>query len=118
LSHRISARCKITDRNYLLDALDALGWKHSASCVNDTITLGNSMSLVQNRDGTWQVTGDPYYEMGALRDYYNNTSKLIADLQTHYNNFMARDKLESMGFYLTDEEETQEEIVLTFDNGM
>lgn len=31
---------------------------------------------------------------------------------------MAEDKLSQMGFYLEDSEETSDEIVLTFENGM
>ena len=116
MSHRIEARCKITDRNYLIQAIQALGWTFSEA-RNGEIKLGNgSLSLTQNQDGTWNVTGDPYYDDGKLRRYYNNTPKLLADIQYHYNKVMAGDKLSQLGYYLSQQEETTEELTLVFDN--
>ena len=117
MSHKITAHTKITERDYLLKALDSLGWTYVEAITGD-INLGNgSVYLSQRQDSSWQIEGDPYYDLGKLRDYYGRTNELIADLQTSYNTVMAKDKLENMGFYLQQEEDNREEIVLTFDNG-
>jgi hypothetical protein len=116
LSHRIAARCKITEKNHILSALEKLGWVFSTGAHG--IKLGDTLELIQQKDGTWQITGDPYYDSTGLKKYYNNTSQLIADLQTYYNQSMAVDRLQGMGFYLEQEENNKDEIVLTFDNGM
>lgn len=116
MSHRIEARSKVTDRNYLIQAIQALGWTFSEA-RNGEIKLGNgSLSLTQNQDDTWNITGDPYYDDGVLNQYYNNTPKLLADIQTQYNKVMTEDKLSYLGYHLSQEEETVEEITLVFDN--
>ena len=119
MSHRIEARVKITERNYIINALSALGWP-CRQVSNTEIQLGNNaaVSLRQALDGSWKIEGDPWYDRGELRKYYGNTLGLIADLQAAYNTEMSKDKLYSMGFYLENEEENNEEIVLTFDNGV
>ena len=117
MSHRIEVRSKLTDRNYLIQAIKSLSWAFSEA-HNGEIKLGNekALSLKQNQDNTWSVIGDPYYDRGKLNKYYNHTDKLLADLQTHYNKIMAEDKLSQMGYHLSQEEETPEEITLTFQN--
>jgi hypothetical protein len=117
MSHKITARAKVTDRNYLLHALKKLDWVFFEE-QDGTISLGvqKALTLTQQQDGTWQVSGDPWYDQGKLRQYYNNTQQLIADLQVHYNSTMIEDKLTEMGFYLQNTEETHDEIVLTFES--
>lgn len=117
MSHAIRAHTKVTNKNYLLSALDKLGWKYLETSTT-TIKLGDAMTLSQQKDGTWQVTGDPYYDKSGLKKYYNRTSNLIADLQTYYNHTMVMNQLSQMGFYIENEEENNEEIVLTFENGL
>lgn len=117
MSHRITASVKITERNYIINALSALGWP-CRQISNTEIQLGNALSLKQQRDGSWKIEGDPWYDRGELREYYGNTLGLVVDLQTAYNIEMSKDKLYTMGFYLENEEENNNEIVLTFDNGM
>jgi hypothetical protein len=119
MSHRIEAHVRITESKYIINALSALGWSYK-QVSNTEIQLGNNaaLSLRQAQDGSWKIEGDPWYDRGELRKYYGNTLGLVADLQAAYNTEMSKDKLYSMGFYLENEEENQEEIVLTFDNGM
>lgn len=118
MSHHIKVRSKVTEKDYLIEALKKLGWVYSLNAHTGEITLGdqNALSLVQNKDGTWSVTGDPYYDNGKLRQYYNNTPQLLADIQSSYNQIMAKDKLSQLGYYLSQEEETAEEVTLVFDN--
>ena len=104
MSHYIKARSLIKDRALLLKTLTLLGWNPVDNRSRISIGHGH-LYLTQESDGTFRVEGDPYYESGKLHEYYGNIERLIIDLQTQYNIQFARQKLGSMGYHCTENEE-------------
>lgn len=112
MSHLIKANVKITNKNHLLSALDRLHWQYSNAQgqvkfgeTADIVLGTGAVGLQQQRDSSWQIVGDPYYDQSNLREYYGRTEKMIADLQTSYNIVEAKDRLQTMGYQCIENEE-------------
>jgi hypothetical protein len=105
MSHMIKARTFIRDKDILCAALTRLNWKFNFK-DDSIITLGENdrVQLVLQKDNTWMIVGDPYYEP-SLRCYYNRTHDMIAHIQTQYNVILATQQLQRMGYVCTENEE-------------
>ena len=115
MSHFVKAKTTITDREVLKKALVRLGWNFEEGNFSITqygqtskaeIKFSDALGLTQEADGTWSMVGDPYHHHGkdGLNRYYRQEAKFAADLGTAYAIEDAKQKLEAMQFYQTENE--------------
>lgn len=100
MSHQIRIKSKMTSKRLVEKALKAMG-AADLKVSGDSITC-DGMCFNKGRDGTYTMTGDPYYARGAMRKHYSSDRGMVEAVQEHYLIEEARENLAQAGFFLQD----------------
>ena len=112
MSHYVSVKTRITEKEFLIKALKRMGCakveegekltvKRSYNQTAEVeVKIDEHFGFQREADGSFSAVGDPYYCRGTMQKYYQKDKQLAADLNTSYAIEQTTGRLEEMNFFI------------------
>lgn len=122
MSHVIKIKTKLMDQDILCNALTRLDMKYQVGrcLVHGTeaqVFVDEHFGFARQADNTWSMVGDPYYSSDAkVKSYYGKEDQLTQDVNNAYAVEEAIEHMEEQGYQLVENEDSNNQITLIFEN--